>query len=92
MLETERNSVIIGLMKIADTKSVSWWMRNCCLKASGMLRAVVDGRIENRRGHWIDGMDVANEHLRVRLEKILRCEVKIKVEQALKNGNEVAEE
>ena len=54
MPETERSSVIIGLQKIAETKSVSWWMRNCCLKASGMLRAVVDGRIENRRGHWID--------------------------------------
>lgn len=39
MLETERESVIIGLQKIADTKSVSWWMRNVCLKASGMLRA-----------------------------------------------------
>lgn len=54
MLETERKAVIIGLQKIADTKSVSWWMRNACLKAAGMLRAVVDGRIENRRGHWID--------------------------------------
>ena len=53
MPETERSSVIIGLQKIAETKSVSWWMRNCCLKASEMLRAVVDGRIENRRGHWI---------------------------------------
>ena len=51
MLETERNSVIIGLQKIADTRSVSWWKRNVCLKASEMLRAVVDGRIENRRGH-----------------------------------------
>ena len=54
MLETERDSVIIGLQKIADTRSVSWWKRNVCLKASEMLRAVVDGRIENRRGHWID--------------------------------------
>ena len=54
MPETERQYVILGLQKIADTKSVSWWMRNVCLKASGMLRAVVDGRIENRQGHWID--------------------------------------
>lgn len=54
MLETERQSVILGLQKIADTRSVSWWKRNVCLKASEMLRAVVDGRIENRRGHWID--------------------------------------
>ena len=54
MLETERESVILGLQKIADTRSVSWWKRNVCLKASEMLRAVVDGRIENRRGHWID--------------------------------------
>lgn len=50
MPETERKAVIIGLQKIADTKSVSWWMRNCCLKASGMLRAVVDGRIETGEG------------------------------------------
>ena len=48
MLETERQSVILGLQKIADTRSVSWWKRNVCLKASEMLRAVVDGRIENR--------------------------------------------
>lgn len=54
MLETERKSVIIDLQKIADTKSVSWWKRNVCLKAAGMLRAVADGRIEHRRGHWID--------------------------------------
>ena len=54
MLETERQSVILGLQKIADTRSVSWWKRNVCLKASEMLRAVVDGRIENKKGHWIE--------------------------------------
>ena len=37
MPETERNSVIIGLQKIADTNSVSWWKRSVCLKASEML-------------------------------------------------------
>lgn len=30
---------------------------------------------------WQDGDDVANEHLRRRLEKILRCEVKIEKEK-----------
>lgn len=54
MPETEREAVILGLQKIADTKSVSWWMRNVCLKAARMLNAVVDGRIENKKGHWIE--------------------------------------
>lgn len=30
---------------------------------------------------WQDGDDVANEHLRLRLEKILKCEVKIEKEK-----------
>ena len=54
MLETERDAVILGLMKIAETQSDNWRTYNVCLKAARMLNAVVDGRIENRRGHWID--------------------------------------
>ena len=39
MPKAERKAVIICLQKIADTKSVSWWMWSACLKASGMLKS-----------------------------------------------------
>ena len=54
MLETERDAVILGLQKIAETQSDNWRTYNVCLKAARMLNAVVDGRIENKKGHWIE--------------------------------------